>query len=48
MDVAHADGLWARDLLATAGPFVPLAALLLGPAYLVFKFRGCFAALAGL
>jgi hypothetical protein len=28
-------GLWVRDLLATAGPFVPLAALLLGLASLV-------------
>jgi len=35
MDATHADGLWMRDLLATAGPFVPLAALLLGLAYLV-------------
>ena len=32
---AACDGLWVRDLLATAGPFVPLAALLLGLAYLV-------------
>jgi len=37
MDVPDAacDGLWVRDLLATAGPFVLLAALLLGLAYLV-------------
>ncbi len=27
--------LWVRDLLATAGPFVPLAAVLLGLADLV-------------
>ena len=37
MDATHAacDGLWVRDLLATAGPFVLLAALMLGLAYLV-------------
>jgi hypothetical protein len=32
---AACDGLWVRDLLATAGPFVLLAALLRGLAYLV-------------
>ena len=32
---AACDGLWVRDLLATAGPFVLLAALLPGLAYLV-------------
>jgi hypothetical protein len=39
LDATHADGLWVRDLLATAGPFVPLvlAALLLGLAYLVLE-----------
>ena len=37
MDATHGacQGLWVRDLLATVGPFVPLAALLLGLAYLV-------------
>ncbi len=32
---AACDGLWVRDLLATAGTFVLLAALLRGLAYLV-------------
>ena len=37
MDATHAacDGLWVRDLLSTAGPFVLLAALLLVLAYRV-------------
>ena len=37
MDATHGacQGLWVRDLLATVGPFVLLAALLLGLAYLV-------------
>ena len=37
MDATYAacDGLWVRDLLATAGPFVLLAGLLRGSAYLV-------------
>jgi hypothetical protein len=37
MDGNHAacDGLWVRDLLATAGPFVLLVALLLDLAHLV-------------
>ncbi len=41
MDAIHAacDGLWVRDLLATVGPFVPLAALLLGLAYLVLDWN---------
>jgi len=37
MDATHAacDGLWMRDPLAKASPFVPHAALLLGLAYMV-------------
>jgi len=39
MDATLADGLWVRDLLTTAGPFVPLvlAALLLVLDYLVLE-----------